>query len=193
MGSRLMAIVAEGDRERVYLAPTPEHEAAALGTQPEWKPDVEFFQQALGFRVGNYGMTKWSDLFTCRQLVALTTFSDVVEEAREKILRDAIEAGLPDDKTPLRDGGSGATAYSEAAAVYLGLALSRLADMCNALCGWEVTKTQVRHLFTRQTVPMMWDRRNQPGEAAGAYTVSLGNMAKALQQCCRADSAQRIR
>ena len=64
MGSRLMAIVAEGDRSRVYLAPTPEQEAAARQAVPEWKPDVEFFQQALGFRVGNYGMTKWSDLFT---------------------------------------------------------------------------------------------------------------------------------
>ena len=62
MGARLMAIVAEGDRRRVYLAPTPEHEAAARKAKPEWRPDVEFFQQALGFRVGNYGMTKWSDL-----------------------------------------------------------------------------------------------------------------------------------
>ena len=98
MGARLMAIVAEGDRGRVYLAPTPEHEAAALKAKPEWKPDVEFFQQALGFRVGNYGMTKWSDLFTPRQLVALTTFSDLVQEARERVQRDALAAGLPDDR-----------------------------------------------------------------------------------------------
>ena len=81
MGARLMAIVAEGERGRVYLAPTPEHEAATRQAKPEWRPDVEFFQQALGFRVGNYGMTKWSDLFTPRQLVALTTFSDLVGEA----------------------------------------------------------------------------------------------------------------
>jgi len=68
MGTRLMAIVAEGERGRVYLAPTPEHESTAMKAVPEWQPDVEFFQQALGFRVGNYGMTKWSDLFTPRQL-----------------------------------------------------------------------------------------------------------------------------
>ena len=90
MGARLMAIVAEGDRSRVYLPPTPEHEAAARKAAPEWKPDVEFFQQALGFRVGNYGMTKWSDLFTPRQLVALTTFTDLVAEAMARVKRDAL-------------------------------------------------------------------------------------------------------
>jgi putative DNA methylase len=39
MGARLMAIVAEGDRGRVYLAPTPEMEAIALTAQPTWKPE----------------------------------------------------------------------------------------------------------------------------------------------------------
>lgn len=77
MGARMLAIVAEGVRERVYLSPTQEMEAIAHQEEPEWKPDIEFFQQALGFRVGNYGMTKWSDLFTHRQLVALTTFCDL--------------------------------------------------------------------------------------------------------------------
>ena len=184
MGARLMAIVAEGTRGRVYLAPTLEHEAAALMAKPEWKPDVEFFQQALGFRVGNYGMTKWSDLFTDRQLVALTSFADLVQEARELVERNALAADLPDDQRPLRNGGTGATAYADAVAAYLGIAQSRLADMCNTLCGWEISKTQVRHLFTRQAVPMLWDyaENNVFGDAAGDYMVSLGNMAKALDK-----------
>ena len=78
--------------------------------------------KALGFRVQEYGMIKWRDLFTPRQLVALTTFSDLVTEARARVERDAIVAGLPDDSTPLRDGGTGATAYAEAVAVYLAFA-----------------------------------------------------------------------
>jgi len=84
----------------------------------------------------------------------------------------------------LAAGGAGATAYAEAVGVYLGIALSRLTDICNALCRWEVTKTQVRNLFGRQAIPMMWDfaENNVFGEAAGDYTVSLGNMAKALDQ-----------
>ena len=184
MGARLMAIVAEGERGRVYLAPTVEQEEAARRAIPEWRPDIEFFQQALGFRVGNYGMKKWSDLFTPRQLVALTTFSDLVGDATKRVRREAAAAGLADDNRPLRDGGIGATAYAEAVGVYLALALSRLSDICNALCGWEVTKTQVRHLFTRQAIPMLWDfaENNVFGNAAGAYLVSLENMTKALDK-----------
>ena len=131
-----------------------------------------------------YGLKTYGNLFTPRQLVALTTFSDLVGEGREHIRRDALAAGLPDDPKPLRDGGTGATAYAEAVGVYLGIALSRLADICNALCRWEVTKTQVRNLFGRQAIPMMWDfaENNVFGEAAGDYLVSLGNMVKALEQ-----------
>ena len=184
MGARLMAVVAEGDRGRVYLPPTVEHEESARRAVPGWRPDVEFFQHALGFRVGNYGMAKWGDLFTSRQLVALTTFSDLVGGATERARRDAAVAGLPDDDRPLRDGGTGATAHAEAVGVYLGVALSRLSDICNALCRWEITKTQVRNLFGRQAIPMIWDfaENNVFGNVAGDYMVSLRNMAKALDK-----------
>ena len=114
MGARLMVIIAEGDRGRVYLAPTPEQESAARKAAPEWKPDVEFFQQALGFRIGNYGMTKWSDLFTPRQLVALTTFSDLLQEAIARIEHDALRTGascppssFPRKREPMRPGERG--------------------------------------------------------------------------------------
>ena len=97
MSTRLMAIVAEGNRRRVYLAPTQEHEERAGNPEPEWRPDVEFCPQALGFRVGNYGMSKWSDLFTTRQLVALTNFSDLAQQARERVQRDAVAAVRTDN------------------------------------------------------------------------------------------------
>ena len=82
MGARLMAIVADGDRGRIYLAPNPEHEAAARKAKPQDVPETDLPAKALGFRVQEYGMIKWRDLFTPRQLVALTTFSDLVTEAR---------------------------------------------------------------------------------------------------------------
>ena len=92
-------------------------------------------------------MTKWSDLFTARQLVALTTFSDLVQEARERVKRDALAAGLPDDGDSLCDGGTGATAYADAVAVYLAFALTSMADYEQlALCvGTRVD--QVRTTF----------------------------------------------
>ncbi len=157
MGARLMAIVAEGDRGRVYLAPTPEHEAAALEAKPEWKPDVEFFQKALGFRVGNYGMTKWSDLFTGRQLVGLTTFSDLVQEAREQVQRAAHQVGLPADLQPLRDGGIGAIAYAEAIGVYLAFAVDKCSDYWSGICTWHSSGEKMRNTFGRQAIPMTWD------------------------------------
>lgn len=182
MGDKLMAIVAEGARNRVYLAPIPEHEAIAHQTRPEWKPETTLPDDPRNFWTPAYGLKTYGDLFTPRQLVALTTFSDLVPEAITRIRADALAAGLPDDGRGLDAGGNGATAYAEAVGVYLGIALSRLTDICNALCRWESSKTQVRNLFGRQSIPMLWDfaENNVFAEAAGDYGVSLGNMVRAL-------------
>jgi len=181
MGARLMAIVAEGDRGRVYLAPTPEHDALARKAKPEWKPDVEFFQQALGFRVGNYGMTKWSDLFTDRQLVALTTFSDLVREATQQARRDALAAGGPsDDATPLRDGGAGAGASAEVVGVYLAFAVDKLIARSTTICAWEAGYQKIQHTFGRQAIPMIWDfaEGNPFSESTGNFAALLYGVAE---------------
>jgi putative DNA methylase len=184
IGARLMAIVAEGERGRVYLAPTPDHDAAACQTKPEWKPDVEFFKQALGFRVGNYGMAKWSDLFTDRQLVALTTFSDLVRETIARIHRDAAAAGLPDDGKPLCEGGSGAVAYGEAVGVYLAFAVDRVADRHSSIATWDSspTKLQLRNTFARQAIQMTWDfgEGNPFCMSSGAWSPSVDWVAKSI-------------
>ena len=184
IGARLMAIVAEGNRGRVYLAPTPEMEAIALTAQPTWRPETPLPDDPRNFWTPAYGLTTHSDLFTPRQLVALTTFSDLVQEAQERVKADALDAGRVEDGVPLCEGGGGAGAYGDAVGMFLGIALSRLTDICNALCRWEVTKTQVRNLFGRQAIPMLWDfaENNVFGAAAGDYLVSLGNMVKALEQ-----------
>ncbi len=184
MGARLMAIVAEGERGRIYLPPTPEHETAAKKAMPEWKPDVEFFQQALGFRVGNYGMTKWSDLFTSRQLTVLTTFSDLIDKAVNEIFRASCEVGSPDDSKVLRDGGRGAIAYAETVGVYLSFALDKVVDRGSSLARWDPTPTQsgLINTFSRQALPMTWDfgESNPLGDASGNYRSSIELVAKAL-------------
>ena len=157
MGARMMAIVAEGIRGRIYLPPTEEMEAIALQARPEWKPDVEFFQQALGFRVGNYGMTKWSDLFTPRQLVALTTLSDLVQEARQRVLRDTLAVGMVDDGKLLNDGGTGVAAYADAVGMYLAFAIDRCADFSNTCTRWVPGNQKVMNLFGKQAIAMTWD------------------------------------
>lgn len=185
MGERLMAIVAEGDRGRVYLSPTAEHEETAQQAAPEWKPDQPMNRDTTNLVSGRgYGFFTWADLFTDRQMVALTTFSDLVGEARERIRLDAAAAGLPDDGVPLREGGSGATAYAEAVSVFLGLSVSRLTDICNAFCRWQVSRTQVRNLFGRQAIPMMWDyaENNVFGGAAGDFDVTLGSILNVIRK-----------
>ncbi len=161
MSTRLMAIVAEGTRGRVYLAPTPEHEAASLTARPEWKPDVAMPENPRWFSPPLYGLNTYGDLFTDRQLVALTTFSDLVGEARERAHADALAAGLPDEAKPLRDGGLGAMAYANAVSVYLGFAVSSLSDRMSAICTWDAGGatwgTKTRNTFARQAIPMSWD------------------------------------
>ena len=195
MGTRLMAIVAEGDRGRVYLSPTRKQEAMARKAEPAWNPEVAMPENPRWFSPPLYGLTTYGDLFTPRQLVALTTFSDLVTEARARVRRDAIAAGLPDDNRPLRSGGTGATAYSEAVGVYLGLAVSRTTNTINALAVWSQSREQSVNLFSRQAIPMVWDypEVNPFGGAAGdfgATTTSVGKtISSALELTARVSQA----
>ncbi len=156
MGARLMAIVAEGDRERVYLSPTREQEAIACDGTPDWKPDVDLAGKCR-VNVSLYGLDTFADLFTDRQLVGLTTFSDLIGEVRERILLDAVASGMPEDNVPLRDGGTGATAYAEAVGVYLAFANSRNSNSCSSFARWQNSGDFIAGVFARQAIPMMWD------------------------------------
>ncbi|GAA6759099.1 DUF1156 domain-containing protein [Thermus oshimai] len=140
IGTRLMAIVAEGPNGRIYLPPTLEHEMVVLEAKPDWKPDVPMPDNPRWFSPPLYGFTTYGDLFTPRQLVSLTTFADLVGEAMERVRQDALAAGLPDDDTPLREGGTGARAYAEAVGVYLGFAVDKMSDRNSAICGWDSSR-----------------------------------------------------
>ncbi|MCA8905798.1 MAG: DUF1156 domain-containing protein, partial [Hyphomonas sp.] len=156
MGQTLIAIVAEGNRSRVYVAPSEAHEELALSAKPEWKPETGLPDDPRNFWTVDYGLTTFGDLFTDRQLVALNTFSDLVHEARARIEADALAAGLVSDDTPLRDGGKGAKAYAEAVSVYLAFAIDRLADAGSSIATWS-TSEFIRFTFARQALPMTWD------------------------------------
>ena len=158
MSERLMAVVAEGNRGRVYLPPTQCMESIAYIAQPTWRPDAPsrgtWASNAQGRR---YGFKTFGDYFTDRQLVALTTFSDLVGEARERVRQDAVAASMPDDGTSLRDGGDGAMGYAEAVGVYLTLAVGRLSNACSSLSRWQNSGDKVAGVFSRQAIPMLWD------------------------------------
>jgi len=157
MGQRLMAIVAKGARGRVYLAPSTQHESIVSQANPTWKPDCEMPLKHRNFQPPVYGMNNLGDLFTDRQLVALTTFSDLVGEAREQIQRDAIEAGITNDDMPLDAGGVKAKAYAEAVSLFLGFGVSHLTRYSCTICSWNNTNQNVAQVFGRQAIPMTWD------------------------------------
>ena len=187
LGARLMAVVAEGDRSRIYLAPTPQHEEVARNVPVTWKPDVALPDNPRDFKTPNYGLPTFADLFTPRQLVALTTFSDLVEETAERVRRDARAAGLrdhdrslrdggaetddnrplrdgsagaaglPDDGRPLRDGGAGAAAYADAVALYLALGVSKETAFLVTQARWRAGEGKSAPGFGRQALPMVWD------------------------------------
>ena len=143
MGAQLMAVVAAGSRQRIYLPPDPVHAAAADVPRPEDVPDTEMPANPRWFSPPMYGMTHHADLFTNRQLTALTTFSDLVSEARAQILADS----------------GGDTPYADAVATYLAFAVDREANELSTICTWasDAGKEHVRSTFARQAIPMTWD------------------------------------
>lgn len=181
MGSRLLAIVAEGDRGRIYLSPTTEVEDLARSARPDWKPETPcrgtFASNAQGRR---YGFNVFGDYFTSRQLVALNTFSDLVQEARTRVIADAIAAGLLDDGIGLEAGGTGATAYGDAVAVYLGFSVIKATNYWSSLCSWHSGRDTVTSTFGRQAIPMVWDYAE-----ANPLSSSSGNFSSGFQQATK--------
>ncbi|TDE41650.1 DUF1156 domain-containing protein [Nonomuraea mesophila] len=185
LGAQLMAVAAEGTRQRIYLAPTQEHCSAANVAAPK-----EAIAGSLGFyprdiKAPTYGLTEFTDLFTNRQLTVLTTFSDLVGEARQLVLHDTLKAGIAEGER-LEPGGSGAAAYADAVASYLAMALSRTLNKSTAVCTWDSSPKMeaVRGLFARQAIPMAWDfaEANVLGASSGNYGEDLEWVARAIER-----------
>lgn len=177
MDARLMAIVVEGERERVYLAPSLEQERVARAAMPEWVPEGSFVEDARAFTPCIYGLREWQHLFTARQMVALTTFSDLVQEARIRVKCDALNTGLLDDDKGLGAGGTKATAYADGVATYLALCVSKSSDYWSNICIWrsDPKNLGVGHVFARQAIQMTWDyaEGNPFSGSSGSWLVTL--------------------
>jgi len=183
MGQRLMAIVAEGVRGRIYLSPTKEQIAIAEAAKPNWFPEMELPHNPRDFKTPNYGLTKFGDLFTPRQLVALTTFSDLVPEAIERCRQDAVSGGMTDDGVGLDAGGNGATAYAQAVGVYLSFAVSKVSNIGSSIASWMNDRGAFRETFARQAIPMVWDfaEANSFADAGGSFETAIDKGAMAVR------------
>jgi putative DNA methylase len=184
MSQQLMAMVTVRNGRRVYLAPSPEQADAALQAVPNWEPEDPLPEEALGFRVQGYGITEYRQLFTRRQSVALSTFTELAWAAQQLPLKDAAHRGPDDDGRALREGGKGARAYGEAVAVYLALGIGRSADFWSTLSTWSSSPKNelVMHAFTRAAMGMTWDyaEANPFSDSGGNFLGNIDFVAKAL-------------
>lgn len=170
-GRRLMAVVAEGKSGRVYLSPNVVQEQIANSVEASEFVSSNICHWPGRTNVVEYGMTRFDQLFTARQLVALTTFSDLVGEAIARCREDALSAGIADDGVGLDAGGTGATAYAQAVGVYLSFLIGQVANHGSTICGWNHPNTQMRSVFSRQAIPMTWDyaEANVFSDSSGSF------------------------
>ena len=180
MQSVLTAVVAEGKYGRLYLTANSEHRNAAHVSRPDDAPSGILSGKAR-VNVSLYGFNETSDLFTPRQLTALTTFSSLVSEAQQKAEADAVAVGVFNDHIALSEGGSGARAYGEAVGVYLAFVVDKMADYHSSICSWHSSKELIRNTFGRQAIPMVWDfaEANPFSDSAGCCDNMLEWVTKA--------------
>ena len=157
ISSNLCAVVAEGKNGRIYISPDDEQRIIANVDKPTEIPEAALPKNPRDFKTPNYGMMNYSDLFTNRQLTALTTFSSLVAEAQAKAEADAVAAGVVNDHIALSAGGSGARAYGEAVGVYLAFVIDKMTDYNSSICSWNPPREGLRNTFGRQAIPMVWD------------------------------------
>jgi putative DNA methylase len=183
LGLKLLAFVVGTERGRTYLSPQFGNEEAAFEAEPEWRPDGEVPSRLTGGTCVPYGLATWFNLFTNRQLVALTTLSALVEEVIQKAALDAATTGVFDqDPRTLAEDGRGARSYADSIGVYLGLGVSRTANTINSLAIWSQSREQSVNLFRRQAIPMTWDfpEATPFGDAAGDFGATTASMAKTI-------------
>ncbi len=183
MDVQLMAVVVEGNRKRIYVSPTLEHEKTAQSEKPSWLPNAQIADDRRSMFTPLYGLTHFYHLFTNRQLIALNIFSDLVSEVREKIKQNAISLGMSDDNLSLSQEGTGATAYSNSIATYLGFAVDRCADYWSSIATWHSSNQQVRCTFARQAIPMTWDyiEANPFSNSSGGWISLYNSTIESLQ------------
>ena len=181
ISSNLCAVVAEGKSGRIYISPDDEQRIIANVDKPTEIPEAALPKNPRDFKTPNYGMTDYSDLFTNRQLAALTTFSSLVAEAQTKAEADAVAAGIVNDHISLSAGGSGARAYGEAVGVYLAFVIDKMTDYNSSICSWNPPREGLRNTFGRQAIPMVWDyaEANPFSNSSGCFD----NMAEWVTKC----------
>lgn len=148
------------ERATAYLDEKLAHWPWLEGPLPEEEVDTK--DHAVN-RLPMYGMPTWQDAFNTRQKLALVAFLQKIKGSYKGILADVEKApicgmgrtGEIDPLYPadplLSDG------LAKAVMGYLGIILDMQAAFGNSEARWENTSEAIKHAFSRQALPMMWD------------------------------------
>ena len=181
MKSKLMAIIVQGKGERLYLSPNAEQESAANIREPYWKPELDLSDNKRDLAAAKYGIKKFSDLFTNRQLTGLTTFSDLIEDLREKIKKDI--SALPQNNLVNSEGQAiSSKNYSDMVSLYLGFVIDKCSDYWSTICSWHLSKELIRNTFSRQSISITWDfvEVNPFSDSSGSWSAMTNWVWKSL-------------
>jgi putative DNA methylase len=183
MGERLMAIVAAGNRGRVYVSPIAEHEAIARSAEPEWRPEVELVGKCRD-QLPLYGINTFADLFTSRQLIMLTTFTNLLDKAYEKIRQVPVSEDVSFLCNNPKYSLERLKDYADAISVYLGFTVCRQANRSCSISFWDSTRQNIQQAFGRQALPMTWDfcESNAFSESSGNWNGQLSYPVKCLKE-----------
>ncbi len=173
---KMFAMAARDGDRLVYFTPDEGQIAAANSVPETTMPGIPMPAAALGFRVQQYGIRNFLDLFTKRQRFAIETFADLIGEVHAEIHQHAVQSGLANDDIRLEEGGLGARAYADSVAAVLGLCVGKMAQSNNILVRWFIDPRngsgKATPAFDRHAVPMVWDfvETNPFGGSVGDWT-----------------------
>ena len=164
MGVQLMAVIAESDSGRLYITPDDDQRKAAFCPLPEDVPNGELIGKAAD-QLPLYEYTAFSELFTNRQMTAMTTFRDLVSEAQKQVIVDG-----------------GSQDYAKAVGVYLAFSVDKISDTNSMCVSWNITRDGLRNTFARQALAMTWDfaEGNPLGNSSGCYSNALDWIQRSL-------------
>jgi putative DNA methylase len=187
IGTQLMACIAEGERGRIYLPATDEHEMASKHCLTQWEPESPIPPYSQAFPTKRHGVLTWADMFTKRQILMLDTFSGLVKEIQKEVLRDGISSGLDSGEASLLEGGNGGRAYSEAIATVLGLILGKQVNRSCAFCFWDAGSEKVQQPFAQQGIQKTWDfvESNPFCSSSGSWLKAMEYPLRVISNTCR--------
>lgn len=173
LGSVMTAVVIDTSDSKDYRAPT-EHELSAativesrvqeafagvpFGLPDEPTPAGGGSGAGRAFSVQGYGLMKWRDLFTPRQLTTLGTFVAATRAARVEMV---------DQQCSLE--------WIESVFAGLTIGVDRIVDRQSMICRWDMGYTKLQGTFTRFALPITWDycEGNPFSDTTGNYAANL--------------------